>query len=114
MAIEDSVCLAKCLSRCAGTSDIPRALHAFEAIRKPRTSHLGLFAIEMARVYQLPDGEDQQKRDESFRTTPFFSSSDWDGKHVDDVPGMPPDPLFFPYVLAHDVIDFVSFMFEDL
>jgi salicylate hydroxylase len=38
----------------------------------------------------------------------MFGTSSWDGKHVDEAPGFPPDPLFFPYVLAHDVIDFVS------
>jgi salicylate hydroxylase len=38
----------------------------------------------------------------------MFGTSSWDGNHVDEVPGLPPEPLFFPYVLAHDVIDFVS------
>jgi salicylate hydroxylase len=30
----------------------------------------------------------------------MFEASSWDGNHVDEVFGLPPDPLFFPYVLA--------------
>ena len=37
MAIEDSMCLAECLSREKSTSDIPKALKMSEAIGKPRT-----------------------------------------------------------------------------
>jgi salicylate hydroxylase len=109
MAIEDSVALSLCLARCTSTSSIPRALHAFEAIRKPRTTVLGKYSEHNARIWQLPDGPEQRERDERSRKTPFFIAQDWDGRHVDEVPGIPPDPLFFPYMLAHDVVAFVSF-----
>lgn len=108
MAIEDSVCLAECLARAEATSDIPKALKVYEAIRKPRTKLISDFGESMSHIWQLPDGEDQQKRDEMYRQTPYSTTSNWDGKHVDDLPGIPPDPLFFPYMLAHDVIGFVS------
>ncbi|PMD59614.1 FAD/NAD(P)-binding domain-containing protein [Hyaloscypha bicolor E] len=109
MAIEDSAALSLCLARCTSTSSIPRALHAFEAIRKPRTTVLGKYSEHNARIWQLPDGPEQRERDERSRKSPFFIAPDWDGRHVDEVPGIPPDPLFFPYMLAHDVVAFVSF-----
>lgn len=109
MAIEDSVSLSLCLYRCTSTAEKPRALHDFEAIRKPRTTLLGQYAEDNARIWQLPDGPEQRERDERYKKIPFFSAPDWDRKHVDEVPGIPPDPLFFPYMLAHDVINFVSF-----
>lgn len=108
MAIEDSVCLAECLATAESASDIPKALKVYEAIRKPRTKLISDFGESMAHTWQLPDGEEQKKRDEIYRQTPYFATSNWDGKHVDDLPGLPPDPLFFPYLLAHDVIEFVS------
>ena len=109
MAVEDSACLAECLARAKNASDIPKALRAFETIRKPRTKLLGAFAERNAHIWQLPDGEEQLRRDDMIRKNPIFSTSNWDGKHVDEVPGLPPDPLFFPWMLAHDVVHFVSF-----
>ncbi|KAF8850698.1 FAD/NAD(P)-binding domain-containing protein [Acephala macrosclerotiorum] len=108
MAIEDSICLAECLSRASSTSDIPKSLKMFETIRKPRTSLISAFGESMARTWQLPDGEEQRQRDEIYRKTPYFGTTGWDGKHVDELPGLPPDPLFFPYMLAHDVVDFTK------
>ncbi|KAE8451371.1 hypothetical protein EG329_004000 [Mollisiaceae sp. DMI_Dod_QoI] len=108
MAIEDSICLAECLARAKSTSDIPKALEMFETIRKPRTMLVSEFGESMAHTWQLPDGEEQRKRDELFKKMPYFGTSNWDGKHVDELPGLPPDPLYFPYMLAHDVVDFVS------
>lgn len=108
MAIEDSICLAECLSCASSTSDIPNALKLFEKIRKPRTSLISAFGEGMARTWQLPDGPEQETRDEIYRKTPYFGTTGWDGKHIDKLPGLPPDPLFFPYMLAHDVVDFVS------
>ncbi|KAE9375886.1 FAD/NAD(P)-binding domain-containing protein [Stipitochalara longipes BDJ] len=110
MAIEDSITLACCLSRCTNNSCIPRALHAFETIRKPRTTLLSHYAEDNARLFQLPDGQEQRERDARYRKIPFYSAPGWDGRHVDEVPGLPPDPLFFPYLLAHDVVAFVKFL----
>lgn len=110
MAVEDSIALAECLSRASSTSDIPRALHAFEAIRKPRTNYIANYSLFNCKMWQLPDGEAQCQRDANVRKSPMFGSLTWDGKHVDEVPGLPPDPLVFPYIMAYDVVDFVSHM----
>lgn len=109
MAMEDAAALGECLARAKDTSDIPRALQTFEAIRKPRTTLMLAFAQMIAHTWTLPDGEEQRQRDENLRTRPLFSAEGWDGKHIDQVPETPKDPLFFAWMLGYDVIDFVSF-----
>lgn len=108
IAIEDSACLAECLSRATSISDIPRVLHAFETIRKPRVTHIGEFALFNAHAWQLPDGEEQRKRDDMLAKAPIFAAQNWDGKHVDEFPGLPPNPMYHPWMLGHDVVDYVS------
>jgi len=108
MAVEDSACLAECLSRAKSTSDIPQALKAFEIIRKPRVNMIGALAERNEQTWQLPDGPGQQKRDEMMKKIPIGAAQDWDGKHIDEPPGLPPNPLFWPWIFGHDVIDFVS------
>jgi salicylate hydroxylase len=61
-----------------------------------------------AHMWTLPDGEEQRQRDMMFKTRPMFSAGGWDGKHIDEVPATPKDPLFFAWMLAHDVVDFVG------
>ena len=108
MAMEDSVTLAECLARVEDTAGIPKALRAFETIRKPRLKLMAAFAELSAHRWQMPDGEEQRKRDAMLKTSPLFSSPDWDGSHVDNPPASPTDPLLFPYIMAHDAVEFVS------
>jgi salicylate hydroxylase len=108
MAVEDSACLAECLARAKSTSDIAQALKAFEIIRKPRANMIGALAERNEQSWQLPDGPGQQKRDGMMKKIPMGAAQNWDGKHIDEPPGLPPNPLFWPWVYGHDVIDFVS------
>ncbi|KAK0123009.1 hypothetical protein ONS96_010022 [Cadophora gregata f. sp. sojae] len=108
MAIEDCASLTECLSRATSTSAIPDAVRAFETIRKPRNKHMADYSVFNAHTWQLPDGEEQRRRDEMLAKAPLFGAQNWDGEHVDDFPGMPPNPLYYPWMLGHDVVDFVS------
>ncbi|KAH9209432.1 hypothetical protein DL95DRAFT_26040 [Leptodontidium sp. 2 PMI_412] len=108
IAIEDSACLAQCLSRATSTLSIPDALHAFETIRKPRVTHMGEYALFNAHAWQLPDGEEQSRRDEMLARAPVFSAQNWDGSHIDEFPGLPPSPLYYPWMLGHDVVDYTK------
>lgn len=110
MAIEDCACLAECLSRATSTSSIPDALRAFEAIRKPRNKHMGEYSLFNAHTWQLPDGEEQRRRDQRLAKAPMFVAQNWDGKHVDEFPGLPPSTLYYPWMLGHDVVDLVSWL----
>jgi hypothetical protein len=69
---------------------------------------IGALAERNEQSWQLPDGPGQQKRDEMMKKIPMGAAQNWDGKHIDEPPGLPPNPLFWPWVYGHDVIDFVS------
>jgi salicylate hydroxylase len=107
MAMEDSAALGECLARAKDIKNIPQAVRAFEIIRKPRTKILSDYGVMNAHMWQLPDGEEQRQRDQMIKNRPLFSAGGWDGKHIDKVPDTPKDSLFFAWMLAHDVVDFV-------
>ncbi len=65
MAIEDAYVLACALAHFPG--DIPAALAAYEAERRPRTSRVQLQARERGRTYHLSTPEEQRKRDEEYQ-----------------------------------------------
>ena len=66
-AIEDGAALTALLA--AMPDDVPGALNRYEAVRKPRATRLQ----EMSRAnrvrFHLPDGPEQQKRDEAIRNS---------------------------------------------
>ena len=96
------------LSLAESALDISKALQTFESFRKPRFVILAKYCPHNAYLWQLPGRPEQKARDTRIRKMPIFGTSSWDGKYVDEVPGLPLDPLFFPYVMAYDVIDFIS------
>jgi len=65
MAIEDGYVLAAALEHYRG--DVPAALDAYEAERRPRTSRVQLEARERGRTYHLPSPWAQFKRDLLYR-----------------------------------------------
>jgi salicylate hydroxylase len=65
MAIEDGYVLAEALARFG--QDIPKALDAYEAERRPRTSRVQLEARERGRTYHLSSPEELRKRNEAFK-----------------------------------------------
>src|SRR4051812_6858068 len=63
-AVEDGAVLAECLSHATSTSDIPKALHAYEKIRRPRAELIQATALITGQYKAMPDGLAQVKRDE--------------------------------------------------
>jgi salicylate hydroxylase len=61
MAIEDAYVLARALEHFDG--EIPAALAAYEAERRPRTARVQLEARERGRTYHLSSPEEQRQRD---------------------------------------------------
>ncbi|KAJ6785101.1 hypothetical protein PWT90_03558 [Aphanocladium album] len=59
-SVEDSACLAECISR---ASTIPEATAAFEAIRKPRTTFISAAGRLNLEFSHLEDGPAQEARD---------------------------------------------------
>lgn len=70
MAIEDGYVLASAL---ALHDDLSRALAAYEAERRPRTSRVQLEARERGRTYHLPSPWQQFRRDFDYRLRAIFS-----------------------------------------
>lgn len=63
-AIEDAAVLARCLAE--GADDPTTALRRYEAIRIPRTTKLQAVSHMRAEVNHLPDGPEQQQRDQVY------------------------------------------------
>jgi salicylate hydroxylase len=66
-SIEDAALLAKCLEK-KQPAEAQAALREYERLRTPRTSKIQVGARREGRIYHLPDGEEQRKRDASFET----------------------------------------------
>ncbi len=60
-AIEDAMVLVRCL---ALDDETPAALRRYEALRRPRTAEIQRRSWRNATVFHLPDGPEQQVRDE--------------------------------------------------
>ena len=68
-ALEDAATLGYLFSNLTHKSQIKGALKSYEAIRTPRTSRILDVSKATGAVYQLPDGAEQQKRDEELLKT---------------------------------------------
>ena len=57
----------------------------------------------------LPDGLEQQERDKRFKAhNSFVKQEKWDGVHVNEVPESIDSPMWMPWLLGHDAVDFAS------
>jgi salicylate hydroxylase len=70
-AIEDGATLAACLAD--ASADVPSRLRRYERLRRPRTSQLQAMSRANKTRFHLPDGLDQQQRDEQMAA----GSTDW-------------------------------------
>jgi salicylate hydroxylase len=76
-AIEDAAALAACLSQADG-GGVPAALTRYETIRRGRTARVQQMSRANGRRFHLPDGPDQQARDEAMKSNPGLApDSDW-------------------------------------
>lgn len=106
--IEDSACLAMCLEAAQSIHDLPKVLHAFETIRKPRAEWMVQRGREESLGFFLPDGEAQQQRDAYIKNNRLWLPTGWDGSHVDEPPEGQFNPLSHAYRQAFNIFDYVS------
>jgi salicylate hydroxylase len=66
-SIEDGAALAALLK--AGPADVPAALRRYEEIRKPRATRLQEASANNRKRFHLPDGPEQQARDQAMATS---------------------------------------------
>lgn len=74
-SIEDAAVLAQCLA--ADVSDPAKALQRYEALRIPRTTRLQEVSHGRSYINHLPDGPEQQARDEAFADSDPLVANGW-------------------------------------
>ena len=103
-AIEDGACLAECLGRLQSRSQLPTLLHAYEAIRKPRTDRIQNGTRDTSFVWHYPDGPEQQARDRAFKNMALEAR---DESVDDELAKANPNSLsskeFQPWLFGHDI-----------
>lgn len=67
MAVEDAAALAEAIHLAADESDLPRALHIWEAVRLERTSQMQEASLVNGKLWHFADGPLQEARDEGMR-----------------------------------------------
>ncbi len=92
-AVEDAVVLAECL-RDSNAASAPAALRRYESIRRPRASHVQLMSRGREVRNHLPDGAEQQLRDEQLAGSHPLRQSQWLYGHdvLDDLRTPAPPP----------------------
>jgi salicylate hydroxylase len=75
-ALEDAFVLAECL-RAAAPDAAPQALHRYEKIRRPRATKVQLISRGREVLNHLPDGIEQQRRDQDFAAGNPLRESAW-------------------------------------
>ena len=67
MAIEDVACLRELIKGIVSAEEVPQALSIYEAVRAPRTRIIKAQALQNVGLRHLPDGIEQERRDEAGR-----------------------------------------------
>lgn len=98
MAIEDAVTLAECLDRARDADKIPALMEHFLNIRRDRCYLILDGARNNGAIWHLPDGPQQQERDERMRCGPQKQVSDEGAEN----PNKWSDPKFQPWMFGYD------------
>jgi salicylate hydroxylase len=107
-AIEDAAVLARCLA--AHLDDPAAGLRRYEELRIPRATRLQELSHARLAINHLPDGPEQQARDESFTRDDPLVASGWiygydPDEAADSFLGTAPDPISGPRVAIAAVVD---------
>ena len=90
MAIEDAAVLGNLLSRLAHPSQLPALLQAYQDLRLPRTAETQNQSRLNQRIFHLPDGPEQERRDADMRRAAELQlrlDANGDAKSAADVAG---------------------------
>ncbi|KIW67265.1 hypothetical protein PV04_06530 [Phialophora macrospora] len=75
-AVEDAASLGVVLSSISSKDEIPTALRAFEKAQKARAEHIQQSCLTTRAALHLPDGPEQEARDQKFRALSSGGGSD--------------------------------------
>jgi salicylate hydroxylase len=74
--VEDAASLGVVLSSISSKDEIPTALRAFEKAQKARAEHIQQSCLTTRAALHLPDGPEQEARDQKFRALSSGGGSD--------------------------------------
>jgi salicylate hydroxylase len=83
MAIEDAAVLGNLFSRVSHPSQIKPLLHAYEKLRHARTAETQKSSRLNQHIFHLPDGPEQERRDQSMREAMELELRMLRGENVD-------------------------------
>ena len=106
--MEDSGVLSECISYAKTIEDIPSLLKTYESLRRPRVELIQGTSAFLGKLWSLPDGEQQQQRDENMRKIQPYYAGAWDGKPIETIPTGLRDPNYSPWLMAYDAVESVS------
>jgi hypothetical protein len=97
-------CGASTYVRAETPNDVPWLRQCWETLRKPTAEKMFDISKDNITMFSLPDGPEQDARDEHLRTNgPFGKATDLDTVEMDaDAPHM--SPQFSKWMLAYDVV----------
>ena len=104
MAIEDAVAVTECLSRAKRPEDIPQLMKDVGKIRRDRCYLIADSARATGLTWHLPDGPEQQRRDEAIKRGSKPKVSVEMGVN----PNKWSDPNFQPWMFGYDAFSEVS------
>lgn len=107
MAIEDGITLTECLGRAESTKDIPALLRHFVNLRRDRCHIILDAARNNGDIWHLPDGPEQEKRDQGMREGPKETIVADQSAKIEN-PNRWSDPSFQPWMFGFDAAAEVS------
>lgn len=106
-AIEDAATIAEAVGRCKNVEDLPKAMAAYQIIRKPRCERIQKGSVENGDVWHMPDGPEQEARDaqmgKEMREALEGAEKAAKGEKEKN-PNMWSDEEFQPWMFGHDAI----------
>lgn len=103
MAVEDGVMLAACISRARSQADLPELVKHFVEMRRDRCYAILDGARNNGAIWHLPDGPEQQRRDQGMRAGPKPAA-----ELTEQNPNRWSDPKFQPWMFGYDASAEVS------
>jgi len=112
--IEDAATLAEILSRITSSEQIPEATRHFESFRKLRAETMVQFAVQNGSRMSLPDGPQQQDRDQLMAImSENLDQINWDRVKPDQT-ALLGTPSFFKWLYSHNIMEEVRHQFSIL
>ncbi|KAK1716757.1 hypothetical protein CaCOL14_001707 [Colletotrichum acutatum] len=109
--IEDGLALRTALRWCASRDKLAATLKKWEALRKPRAEKMFDVGYENIVLFTLPDGPEQEARDQRLLATGFTGHpTDWDSVKMDaNAPTRTPE--FTKWAMFYDVVEETNKLF---